>query len=90
MSYPGRGEPPYEIHIIICIFKGIFVNDKLFKETNDLGLPDSKLIIKDNEYYVVGDNTGNSIDSRFLGPIPDTQIIGKVVKIFHTNRSNYD
>ncbi|MBQ4898767.1 S26 family signal peptidase [Paenibacillus sp. Marseille-P2973] len=66
------------------------MNDKLFKETNDLGLPDSKLIIKDNEYYVVGDNTGNSIDSRFLGPIPDTQIIGKVVKIFHTNRSNYD
>lgn len=65
---------------------GIFVNNKLFKETSDLGLPDSKLIIKDNEYYVVGDNTGNSIDSRFLGPIPDTKIIGKVVKNFHMNK----
>lgn len=64
----------------------IFVNNKLFKETSGLGLPDSKIIIKDNEYYVVGDNTGNSIDSRFLGPISDTQIIGKVVKIFHANK----
>ncbi|MDN4070271.1 signal peptidase I [Paenibacillus vini] len=69
---------------------GIFVNNKLIKETSDLGLPDSKIIIKDNEYYVVGDNTGNSIDSRFLGPISDTQIIGKVVKIFHTRESSYD
>ncbi|GIP53311.1 S26 family signal peptidase [Paenibacillus vini] len=62
------------------------MNNKLFKETSGLGLPDSKIIIKDNEYYVVGDNTGNSIDSRFLGPISDTQIIGKVVKIFHANK----
>ena len=63
--------------------KGIFVNNKLYKETSDLGLPNTKIILKDNEYYVLGDNTDSSYDSRFYGPISNTQIIGKVIKIFH-------
>ena len=34
------------------------------------------------EYFVMGDNRENSQDSRFLGPIPEGSIIGKVTKIY--------
>ncbi len=33
-----------------------------------------------NEYIVLGDNRNNSTDSRVYGPIPRSQIIGKVIQ----------
>jgi len=32
-----------------------------------------------NEYYVLGDNRGNSQDSRFFGPISSSLIVGRVI-----------
>jgi signal peptidase I len=32
-----------------------------------------------NEYFVMGDNRANSLDSRNFGPIPADQIVGRVV-----------
>jgi len=34
--------------------------------------------LKDNEYFVVGDNRGNSNDSRRVGPISEDMIVGHV------------
>lgn len=34
------------------------------------------------QYFVIGDNTANSFDSRFWGTVPETNIIGKVSKIY--------
>lgn len=31
------------------------------------------------EVFVCGDNRGNSLDSRYFGPIPETDIVGKLV-----------
>ncbi|MCB2206200.1 signal peptidase I [bacterium] len=37
--------------------------------------------LKDDEYFVIGDNTAEAVDSRYDGPIHKSQIIGKVIKI---------
>jgi hypothetical protein len=36
-------------------------------------------VIPDGQYFVMGDNRGNSLDSRNLGPIPKDLIIGKAM-----------
>jgi signal peptidase I len=38
--------------------------------------------IPENSCFVVGDNTTNSLDSRFFGPIPRASIIGRATKIY--------
>jgi signal peptidase I len=37
--------------------------------------------LADGEYFLVGDNTANSHDSRHYGPMKDSEIIGKVIFI---------
>jgi signal peptidase I len=37
------------------------------------------ITVPTGDYFVLGDNRGQSDDSRFWGPIPRTSIIGKVV-----------
>ena len=37
--------------------------------------------LSEGEYFLVGDNTANSYDSRHYGPMNDSEIIGKVIFI---------
>jgi signal peptidase I len=39
-------------------------------------------VVSNDCYFVLGDNTTNSIDSRFFGAIPEKNIIGRVSKIY--------
>ena len=36
-----------------------------------------------DEYFVTGDNSPNSLDSRYYGPVPRKNIIGKVTRIYY-------
>ncbi len=56
-----------------------FIFSKFNKEWNmDYFGP---LILKENEYFVMGDNRGNSEDSRALGIIPKSKLVGKVISL---------
>ena len=66
----------------VAIKKGkIYVNDKVidddyaYGETTDY----NKVTLKDDEYFILGDNRLISKDSRYFGPIKDNEIKGKIV-----------
>jgi signal peptidase I len=40
------------------------------------------LVLKNNEYFVLGDNRNRSFDSIEFGPVPESDIIGKVKRIY--------
>lgn len=70
----------------------IFINDKMLNEPYvkniydypDLSsMPHTVMIVPDNSYYVVGDNRGNSLDSRYYGAIHRDLIKGKVSHIWY-------
>jgi signal peptidase I len=51
------------------------------RKTNRKTLPLTTTIkLKDNEFYVMGDNVSNSIDSRKYGPIKQTDVISIIQK----------
>lgn len=44
---------------------------------------DAQTIVEKNQYYVLGDNSDNSYDSRYFGCINANKVIGKVfVRLF--------
>ena len=69
-------------HIVIkdeCVYR----NDELLEENylSDIIITDGEIdiVLGENEFFVMGDNRQNSMDSRMLGPINKDDIIGKVI-----------
>jgi len=63
------------------LINGEIIEDPFAKETitQDMrGLAADTITLKDNEFFVMGDNRNASTDSRTIGPIQKKQIIGKV------------
>jgi signal peptidase I len=48
----------------------------------DLGTEGNPYIVASNSFFVLGDNSGNSLDSRHFGPIPQADLVGRAYKIY--------
>ena len=70
----------------------VYINDKPLKEDYIMSEFDfhkcksdmycGPLIIPEGQYFMMGDNRGNSLDSRFWGTLPQERFIGRAVFVF--------
>lgn len=58
---------------------GTVLNEPYLTAENYGGINNMQVTLKENEYYVLGDNRRVSADSRMWGPLPKTDIIGRVI-----------
>ena len=70
----------------IAIISGVvWVNDKSLQEGyleyRDTFNMDER-ILKETDYFVLGDNRTGSNDSRAWGPVPEVNILGKVWSVY--------
>ncbi|QEC53574.1 signal peptidase I [Anseongella ginsenosidimutans] len=55
---------------------------RIYSNQKAAGLPSSssdKIVVPDNCYYLLGDNRGNALDSRYIGPVSADNILGQVL-----------
>ena len=74
------GLPKDSIKIDEYLYVNGIKNDNLY--TKDSGEIQNEIVLKEKEYFVLGDNRQNSIDSRFreIGIIYESEIIGKIME----------
>ncbi|MDR6300280.1 signal peptidase I [Mesonia maritima] len=78
---------------IIEVYEGeeMGIDNKLTQNGTQIllnGEPIKNYILKQNYYFMMGDNRHNSEDSRFWGFVPETHIVGKPVFIWMSLDSN--
>lgn len=55
-----------------------FNPDSAYLAGNDTTTGHTDIILDQSQYFVLGDNRSDSLDSRIFGPITSSQIIGKI------------
>ena len=73
---------------VVEIFENgeVFVNSSKFYIPNineGVNFKNETFVIPDNEIFVLGDNRLNSQDSRYIGTIPISNIIGKAIYLIY-------
>ncbi len=70
----------------------VYVNGRVFNDPKvrniyyynrgDYGMPETPIIVPPGHYFMLGDNSGSSHDSRYWGFVPAEDVVGKADVIF--------
>ncbi len=58
------------------------IKDRHYYNRGDFGQEGNSITVPEGQYYVLGDNSASSHDSRFWGFVPEENLIGKIYKIY--------
>lgn len=71
-----------KIYINSQEFKHPEIENIYYYNRGDYGLIDQKIVVPKDSYYVLGDNSGSSRDSRYWGFVDDEYLIGQAFLIY--------
>ncbi len=57
-------------------------NQRYYYNRGDFAKEGQKLVVPQGSYFVLGDNSGSSRDSRYWGFVPEDNILGKALVIY--------
>lgn len=57
-------------------------NQRYYYNRGDFGKEGQRLIVPQNSFFVLGDNSSSSQDSRYWGFVPNNNILGKAMVIY--------
>ena len=58
--------------------EGYYLDESDYLASGTYVAGDRRVTLGQNEFYVLGDNRGSSLDSRVFGPVPRKNIVGRV------------
>ncbi len=95
LKIPAKGDTVRLDSINLCLFEriiSVYEENKLEIKNDSIfinGVASNTYVIKQNYYFMMGDNRHNSQDSRHWGFVPEDHIIGKATRIVFSNDKVY-
>jgi len=58
------------------------IKDRYYYNKGDYGQANKPVVVPEEAYYILGDNSASSMDSRYWGFVPNKNVSGKIYKIY--------
>ena len=72
----------YDVYINDKVINEPYIMDRFESKPCEEGMICGPIVLKDDEYFMMGDNRGHSADSRFWGPLKRERFIGRAKVLF--------